>query len=144
MQTFSVLIFGPSCTGLGEMFHIKYQYNWCYLLCVSNDISFFKVEAMLFIILTLRFLKAPLDYDVLIHISADCKSLFIFQMLWVQRIAFSLVLWKRWKAFLQERLLGQIRRAVPRLQRSNRHRPHHGKQMQRLRRPSCLLLQHLM
>lgn len=95
-----------------------------------------KAEAMLFIILTLRFLKAPLDYDVLIHSSADCKSLFLFQMLWVQRISFSLVLWKRWKALLQERLLGQIRRAVPRLQRSNRHRPHYGKRMQRL---SCFI-----
>lgn len=100
-----------------------------------------KVEALLFVILTLQFLKAPPDYNVLIHSSADCKSLFLFQMLWVQRIAFSLVLWKRWKALLQEWLLGQIRRAVPRLQWSNRHRPHHGKQMRRLRRPSCLLLQ---
>lgn len=49
-----------------------------------------------------------------------------FQVLWVQRIAVPLVLWKRWTALLQEGLLGQIRGAVPRLQRPNHHRPHHG------------------
>lgn len=70
--------------------------------------------------------------------------LFLPQVLRVQRFAVPLVLRKRWTTLLQEGLLGQIRGAVPRLQRPDHHRPHHGKRIPPLtlvsRPPACFFV----